>query len=146
MRREAPGGEKGHSRKGLGARIRSFSRVMQQGQPDDEEKELGASGREKTSITGGNLSGEWVLKDWGTGSFISEWPGMKGLVRSRRRKTKTEERAGGRVKRRADGPEGGAPPRRRRRGADRKEWEPLGPPGAGQRAWGGAGGMQGGPG
>lgn len=81
---------------------------MQQGQPDDEDKELGASWGRKTSIAGGNLSGGWVLKDWGTGSFLSEWPGLRDLVRSRRRKTKTEERAGGRVKRRADGPEGGA--------------------------------------
>lgn len=48
------------------------------------------------------------MKDYGTGSFLSEWPGLRDLVRSRRRKTKTEERAGGRVKRRADGPEGGA--------------------------------------
>lgn len=71
------------------------------------------------------------MKDWGTGSFLSEWPRLRDLVRSRRRKTKTEERAGRRVKRRADGPEGGAAARRR------KEWEPRGPPGAGQRARGG---------
>lgn len=50
--KRSPERGKGDSRKGLGARIRSFSRVMQQGQPDDEDKELGASGREKNQYRG----------------------------------------------------------------------------------------------
>lgn len=50
----------------LGAEMVSFSRVMQQGQPDDEDK-LGAS--KKTSVRGGNLIGKWVMKNWVRGLF-----------------------------------------------------------------------------
>lgn len=60
MRREARR-EKGDQRNGPGAGI-SLSRVMQQGQRDDGEEQLGASGKKKTSVGVGNLSGKWVLK------------------------------------------------------------------------------------
>lgn len=41
---------------------------MQQGQPDDEEEELGASGKEKP-VPGLEIwAEEWVMQDWMTGS------------------------------------------------------------------------------
>lgn len=51
MRREAPRGEKETRAKAWVQGLDLF-RVMQQGQPDDEDKELGASGREKNQYRG----------------------------------------------------------------------------------------------
>lgn len=67
--KRSKGGRKEIKGAALGAGTVSFSRVMQQGQPDDEEDELRASGKEKTSVGVGNLGGGWVRNDWGRGSF-----------------------------------------------------------------------------
>lgn len=56
--KRSKGGRKEIKVTALGAGMVSFSRVMQQGQPDDEEEELRASGKEKARVRVGNLSGK----------------------------------------------------------------------------------------
>lgn len=138
--KRSKGGRKEIKGAALGAGTVSFSRVMQQGQPDDEEDGLGASGKEKSSVGVGNLGGKGARNDWVRGSFRRRG----GSGSSPEQSGEGEEAVGGlvgRVTRRAEARGEGQRVHRgeeTRQGAGRKGVPPGGPRrgghGAGRRA------------